>query len=92
MPRRGNCSKLAKHLVDAHREPEILEPDAGRYHPGLHAMPVDAIIRDDDWRALDFERRQGMSFDDEFSDDHYRKEARIRQFIGRVTWPRSGMD
>jgi len=84
--------KLAAYIVKAHREPELLDLDGFVERSPFFALDVAQAIADGGWKVLDFERRQGMSFGDEISENHYRTEVRLRYLIGRTSWPRSGTD
>ncbi len=85
--------QLAHHIVDAHREPEIHDFDEPIARNPFFAMDVDlAFQRDNGWKVVDFERQQGMAFDDELPDSHYRTEARLRSLIGHTRWPRIETD
>lgn len=84
--------KLAAYILKAHREPEGLDLDGFVERSPFCSLDVAKAIEDGGWKVLDFERRQGMSFGDEISENHYRTESRLRNLLGRTTWPRSGMD
>ena len=84
--------KLARYVEEANREPEA-EIEAPASRSAFFAIEVDAALsRDGGYDVLDFERRQGMVFDDELPDDHCRTEARLRGLIGRTAWPRTETD
>jgi hypothetical protein len=84
--------KLAAYIVKAHREPEGLDLDGFVERTPFFSLDVVKAIEDGGWRVLEFERWQGMSFGDEISDNHHRTEARLRNLLGRTSWPRSGTD
>jgi hypothetical protein len=84
--------KLAAYIVKAHREPESFDFEEFVERSPFFALDVAQAIEDGGWKVLDFERRQGMSFGDEISDNHHRTESRLRNLLGRTTWPRSGTD
>jgi len=83
--------RIAALVIEAHRKPEIVDYAAPPSRPSFFALEVDkAFRRGAGFGVLNFERRQGMTFDDERSENHYRTEARLRGLIGRVAWPRTG--
>jgi len=85
--------QLAAIIVEAHREPEKLDFREPAVRPPFFALDVDvAFRRDNGWKVVDFERRQGMIFGDEISDNHYRTQSRLRSLIGPLKWPRTEMD
>jgi hypothetical protein len=85
--------RLAALFIEAHREPEIVDHHAPPSRPSFFALEVDvAFRRGGGFGVLNFERKQGMDFSDERSDDHYRTEARLRGLIGRIAWPRTETD
>ncbi len=85
--------QLANHFLEAHRQPEIVDFEAPASRSPFFALEVDtAFGRDGGFDVVDFERRQGMAFRDELSDDHFRTEARLRGLIGRTAWPRTDTD
>lgn len=85
--------RLAALFIEAHREPEIVDYAVPPSRPPFFALEVDkAFRRGAGFGVLNFERRQGMAFDDERADDHFRTEARVRGLIGRTSWPRTGTD
>lgn len=85
--------QLANLILDAHREPDIIEFEEQASRSPFVALEVDdAFRRGGGFGVLNFERRQGMAFGDELSDDHDKTEARLRGLIGRTKWPRFDMD
>jgi hypothetical protein len=84
--------QLTDYIIRAHREPELIEFNDGYGRRSFFAQDIVSAFEDGGWRVLDFERRQGMSFDDEISDNRDRVEVRLRPLIGRTKWPRTGMD
>jgi hypothetical protein len=85
--------RLAALFIEAHREPEIGDYSAPPSRPSFFALEVDtAINRSGGFGVLGFERKQGMIFDDERSDDRLRVEARLHRLIGRTSWPRTATD
>lgn len=85
--------QLAGIILAAHREPEVGDIEAPPSRSPFFALEVDkAFGRGGGFGVLNFERRQGMKFSDDLSDDHYRTEARLRGLIGRTQWPRTETD
>jgi hypothetical protein len=85
--------RLAALIIEAHRKPEIVDFDAPPSRSPFFALEVDvAFRRGGGFGVLNFERRQGMTFSDERSDNHYRIEARILGLVGRTSWPRTETD
>jgi hypothetical protein len=85
--------RLAAFIIESHRKPEIVDYAERPSRPSFFALEVDkAFRRGAGFGVVNFEWRQGMTFGDERSDNHYRTEARLRGLIGRVSWPRTGTD
>ena len=85
--------RLAALVIKAHREPEVVDHYAPPSRPSFFALEVDvAFRRGGGFGVLNFERRQGMTFSDERSDNHDRVEARIFGLVGRTSWPRTETD
>jgi hypothetical protein len=85
--------RLAALIIEAHREPDASDYDAPPSRSPFFALEVDtALRRAGGFSVLNFERKQGMTFDDERSDDQFRFEARLRGLIGRISWPRTETD
>lgn len=73
--------RLAALIIEAHREPEIIDVEAPPFRPSYHSLALDRAFGDGGWRVLDFERRQGMSFVDDLPDNHYRAQERLLRFV-----------
>lgn len=85
--------RLAALVIEAHRKPEVLDLEPPAPRPNYFTLPVDiALQQSEGFGVMAFERRQGMSFSDEHPDDHFQTEAKLRNLIGRVSWPRTEMD
>jgi hypothetical protein len=85
--------RLAALFIEAHREPEIIDYHAPPSRPSFFALEVDvAFRRGRGFGVLNFERKQGMMFNDERSDNREAIEARIFRLVGRTSWPRIGTD
>lgn len=84
---------LARYFLEAHRDPERADFEAPASRSPFFALEVDtAFQRGGGFGVLNFERRQGMTFGDDYSDDHDRTEVRLRGLIGRTAWPRTDTD
>lgn len=73
--------RLAALIIEAHRQPEIVDFEPPPFRPSYHSLALDRAFGDGGWRVLDFERRQGMSFSDDVADDHYRVRGRLWQLM-----------
>jgi hypothetical protein len=75
--------QLAALIVQAHRQPEKLGWRGPAARPPFFALDVDhAFARSGGWKVVDFERRQGMSFNDELPDSYYRAQSKLRGLLG----------
>jgi hypothetical protein len=74
--------RLAAHIIEAHREPEVLNIEAPPLRPSMHSMALDTAFGDGGWRVLRFERSLGMRFGDDLPDDYYTAQGRIARLIG----------
>jgi hypothetical protein len=85
--------RLAWVIIRAHREPEIDNYRAPASRPPFSALEVDvAFHRGHGFGVLNFERKQGMTFGDDHSDNREAIEARLLGLVGRISWPRTGTD
>jgi hypothetical protein len=75
--------RLAALIIEAHRDPDVLNVDAPLLRPSYHSLALDRAFGDGGWGVLDFERRQGMSFGDDIPEDRYRSQERLRRLIRR---------
>jgi hypothetical protein len=76
--------RLAALIIEAHREPEVLNIEASPLRPSIHSMAVDRAFGDGGWGGvLRFERSQGMSFGDNLPDDYYVARERIWRLTRR---------
>jgi hypothetical protein len=57
--------RLAALIIEAHRQPEVLNIEAPPLRPSIHSMALDRAFGDGGWGVLRFERSQGMPFGDD---------------------------
>lgn len=70
--------RLAALIIEAHRKPEVVDFEAPAFRPSYHSLALDKAFGDGGWRVLDFERRQGMSFNDDLAEDYRARERLFR--------------
>lgn len=75
--------RLAALIIEAHREPDVLNVDAPLLRPSIHSMALDRAFGDGGWKVLRFERSQGMSFGDDLPESYYVTRERIVRLMRR---------
>lgn len=84
--------RMADLIVQAYREPEVVDFDEGIERSPFYARDVARAFDDGGWKVLDHEVKQGLSLSDDLPDHRLRTEAKLRNLLGRTSWPRTETD